>query len=135
MRVVCLFRRPTRFVHVTEHINEIVAMIASIQANHLAYTVNGSVYFDVRAQLERSSHARLMPSRLQAVWDNAAPTSPSEAADYGEQNSDKRNWCDFALWKRADDNDPNAWRKWLKLIEMKQTWFKNDFKTIVIDYI
>ena len=95
-------------MHVTEFINEIIAMISEIKECGFAYESNGSVYFDVRSMLVRSTHARLMPSRLQMIIDNASAIANDE---FVEVNNDKRNPHDFALWKRTDIDDANSWRK------------------------
>jgi cysteinyl-tRNA synthetase len=92
---------------VTEFIPEIVDCITHIIGNGFAYESNGSVYFDSAAMLERSSHARLMPSRLtnnDQNNDNADDDNNNDG-DSGE----KRHRHDFALWKRTDDNDMNSW--------------------------
>jgi hypothetical protein len=73
---------------------------------------------------QRSSHARLMPSRLQRIINNAAPDvslfcccircfirlSVLQKDDLVEVNDDKRSAYDFALWKRAKESDVIYWR-------------------------
>ncbi|EIE23980.1 hypothetical protein COCSUDRAFT_1550, partial [Coccomyxa subellipsoidea C-169] len=78
-------RPPDVLTRVSEYMDEIRAYVQQIHDNGMAYSVNGSVYFDTQAYR-------------------------SAAAD-GEANfasSDKRNKSDFALWKQAKAGEP-AW--------------------------
>jgi cysteinyl-tRNA synthetase len=99
-------RAPSRLTRVTEFVPEIVALIEQIVAAGFAYVADsGSVYFDVRARLRNSTHARLMPSRIARVLADAPPSVPGDGDEAAAV--DKRFWADFALWKAAADEP--AW--------------------------
>ncbi|KAL8138885.1 hypothetical protein V2J09_004886 [Rumex salicifolius] len=72
---------PTKQPRVTEHIEDIVAMIAKIIENDCAYTVDGDVYFSVD---KSPSYGKLEDNR---------------AGECVAVDSRKRNPADFALWK------------------------------------
>lgn len=101
-------RRPHIAPHVTEHIEGIVAFISDILRREYAYaTPAGNVYFDV-------------PRYAAGTWADAAgiPCGYGTLSnrDYREMaagtrkevEDDKRHPADFALWKAAGDEHPDA---------------------------
>jgi cysteinyl-tRNA synthetase len=87
--------RPDVEPRVTETMPEIVALIARLIANDLAYEANGDVYFAVRS----------FPS-----YGELSGQKPDELLAEGrvEAGEGKRSPLDFALWK-ANKPDEDAW--------------------------
>ena len=79
-------KRADVYPRVSEHVDEIVAMVETLVEQGYAYESNGSVYFDVTAD---DDYGKLSN---QDVDDSRAQ------GDEGER-SEKRNPADFALWK------------------------------------
>jgi cysteinyl-tRNA synthetase len=79
-------RRADVYPRVTEHVPEIIAMVERLLERGYAYEVNGSVYFDVTAFEE---YGRL----------SNQDTAEMEAQGDPDEQSEKRNPADFALWK------------------------------------
>jgi cysteinyl-tRNA synthetase len=87
---------PDKLVRATEHIPEMAALIARLQANGHAYkTDDGSIFFDISSWPAYGTLARLDP-------DSARQTERVAADDYGKD--DVR---DFALWKGPRDGEPS----------------------------
>jgi cysteinyl-tRNA synthetase len=80
----------------TDHIGEMIAMIETLLSRGLAYRVDGTVYYDVRAF---NGYGKLSGQRVEGT----------EAGHRVEVESDKRNPQDFALWKAAE---PGRIMKW-----------------------
>jgi len=87
-------RRAEVYPRVSEHVPEIVAMVETLIENGYAYEANGSVYFDVTTFEE---YGKLSNQQLDEI----------EAQGEPDEQSEKRNPADFALWK-ADGVDPAA---------------------------
>ncbi|ESS09751.1 MAG: cysteinyl-tRNA synthetase [uncultured archaeon A07HN63] len=80
------FRRATVYPRVSEHIPEIIELVATlIDAGH-AYEANGSVYFDVTSFDDYGTLSNQQLDELEAQGDP-------------DERSEKRNPADFALWK------------------------------------
>ncbi|PSP69013.1 cysteine--tRNA ligase, partial [Halobacteriales archaeon QH_6_68_27] len=79
-------RRADVYPRVSEHIDDIVAMVETLVESGYAYESNGSVYFDVTAFEE---YGKLSNQRLEDLEAQGDP-------DYA---GEKRNPADFALWK------------------------------------
>ncbi|XP_034411449.1 cysteine--tRNA ligase, mitochondrial isoform X2 [Cyclopterus lumpus] len=81
---------PAVYLRVTDNVHHIVAFIERIVENGHAYaTKEGDVYFDIRSIGHR--YGKFV----------AAVDSHVEPGD-----SDKRDWRDFALWKRSKPREP-----------------------------
>ena len=78
---------------VTDHLPEIVALIARLVANGLAYASEGDVYFAVR---RFPSYGKLSRRKLDDLRSGAR-------VEPGEQKHDP---LDFALWKAAKPGEP-----------------------------
>ncbi len=84
----------------TGHIIEQIELIQSIIDNGFAYTVNGSVYFDVHKYNESNEYGILSKRKLEDLIHN------TRALD---GQSDKKNPQDFALWKKAEPTHIMRW--------------------------
>ena len=80
---------------VTEHIEEIIAMVSGIIERGFAYESEGDVYFDVRAF---EPYGQLSGRALDDLFSGARV----------ELSQQKRDPLDFALWKAAKSGEP-AW--------------------------
>jgi len=87
-------RRAEVYPRVSEHVPEIVAMVETLIEKGYAYEANGSVYFDVTTFEE---YGKLSNQQLDEI----------EAQGDPDEQSEKRNPADFALWK-AGGVDPAA---------------------------
>jgi cysteinyl-tRNA synthetase len=85
-------KRADVYPRVSEHVDEIVAMVETLVETGYAYESNGSVYFDVTADDD---------------YGKLSNQDVDEAEAQGEENerAEKRHPADFALWK-AGGVDP-----------------------------
>jgi cysteinyl-tRNA synthetase len=74
------------YPRVSEHIPEIIALVETLVEEGYAYESNGSVYFDVTTYPE---YGKLSNQRLDEL----------EAQGEADEQAEKRNPADFALWK------------------------------------
>jgi cysteinyl-tRNA synthetase len=84
----------------TGHIIEQIELIESIINNGFAYTVNGSVYFDVHKYNETKTYGILSKRKLEDLIHNTRTL---------DGQSDKKNPQDFALWKKAEPTHIMRW--------------------------
>lgn len=84
----------------TGHIQEQIEIIEKIIENGFAYEKNGSVYFDVKNYMKSYEYGTLSGRKVEEL-DNE--TRALNAQD------EKRFFADFALWKKANDNDMQIW--------------------------
>jgi cysteinyl-tRNA synthetase len=84
----------------TGHIVEQIEMIKEIIKKGLAYEVNGSVYFDVKAYNKTANYGILSGRKMEDAIHNTRVL---------DGQSDKRNPQDFALWKQADERHIMRW--------------------------
>jgi len=87
-------KRAEVYPRVSEHVPEIIGMVETLIETGYAYEANGSVYFDVTTFEE---YGKLSNQQLDDI----------EAQGEPDEQSEKRNPADFALWK-ADGVDPAA---------------------------
>ena len=90
----------------TGHIVEQISMIEKIIANGYAYTVNGSVYFDVLKYNTDFSKKGLPYGILSGRVLEDLMDSSREL----ENQDEKRNLVDFALWKKAPQEHLMRWK-------------------------
>lgn len=84
------------FPRATDHIAEMIAMIRTLEERGLAYSANGTIYFDVtRFPAYGSLSGNDFEGMLAGVRDTSDPA--------------KRNPEDFALWKTAEPGREMAW--------------------------
>ena len=90
---------PNIMPRATDHIGEMIAMIAELVERGHAYTADGHVLFDVRSM---SDYGALSNRSLQDMLDGARV----EVASY------KKYAGDFVLWKPSKDGDPSWESPW-----------------------
>lgn len=102
---------PDQILRVTEHIPEIIKFIEKLIDNKYAYESNGSVYFWLEnfTMDNKNIYAKLDPSKLNSTKVNEVD------GDLGAENEkDKKSPKDFALWKKAKQDEPNWDSPWGK---------------------
>mgnify|MGYP000002913051 FL=1 len=85
-------KRATVYPRVTEHVDDVVAMVETLLEKDYAYESNGSVYFDVTSF---EDYGKLSGQQIDEL----------EAQGPADERSEKRHPADFALWK-ADGVEP-----------------------------
>lgn len=85
----------TRYPRVSEHLEDIIGMVRTLEEKELAYEVDGDVYFHVRGF---PGYGKLSGRDLEELQAGAR-------VEVGEK---KRDPLDFALWKSARPGEP-AW--------------------------
>ena len=83
------------------HITEQISIIEDLIKKNLAYTSNGSVYFDISKYNETDSYGKLSGRDLEKIKSNSRDLSSQD---------DKKNEYDFALWKKAEKKHLMKWR-------------------------
>src|ERR1700730_4703068 len=87
---------PTATGHIVEQIN----MIQEIIKDGYGYAVNGSVYFDVKKYAEKFPYGKLSGRKLDELLETTRDLDNQE---------EKRNRQDFALWKSAPPGHIMRW--------------------------
>jgi cysteinyl-tRNA synthetase len=87
---------PTATGHIVEQIN----MIQEILKSGYAYEINGSVYFDVKKYAEKFPYGKLSGRKLDELLETTRDLDNQE---------EKRNRQDFALWKSAPAGHIMRW--------------------------
>ena len=90
--------RPEHLPRATEHIPEMIDLIARLQARGHTYTADGSVYFRIGSFPEYGRLSRLDVGGIQA------------GARVDTDKYDKENARDFVLWKAKEDEP--EWAQW-----------------------
>lgn len=83
------------------HITEQISIIEDLIEKNLAYTSNGSVYFDILKYNEIDSYGKLSGRDLEKIKSNSRDLSSQD---------DKKNEYDFALWKKAEEKHLMKWK-------------------------
>lgn len=91
---------PSEITRVTDYINNMKHFVEKIEDNNLAYTSNGSVYFDTNEYINRGYK---IPPFHNLNNDNGYST---------EHINDKKNSNDFALWKKSKSGELSFHSKW-----------------------
>jgi cysteinyl-tRNA synthetase len=92
-------RKATLEPRATEHIGDIIGLVATLMDKGVAYQVNGDVYFSVEAY---PSYGRLSKRRLEDLLVGARV----------EVDERKKHPMDFALWKSSKPGEPSWDSPW-----------------------
>ncbi len=79
----------------TDHVQEMIDIIASLIDKGMAYEINNHVYFDVN---KAENYTELSGRSLDEMFKGVRV----------ENSSDKKNSCDFVLWKPAHEEDDES---------------------------
>ncbi|MCK5774988.1 MAG: cysteine--tRNA ligase, partial [Bacteroidales bacterium] len=87
----------------TGHIIEQISMVEAILSKDLAYEINGSIYFDVKAFNKEfnNDYGKLSGRNIDDLLSNTREL---------DGQSEKRNPADFALWKKASPEHIMRWK-------------------------
>jgi cysteinyl-tRNA synthetase len=85
----------------TAHIQEQIEIIEKIIENGFAYSVNGSVYFDVKKYSEAFEYGTLSGRKIDELSEETRTLNAQE---------EKHFFADFALWKKGNPDDMQIWR-------------------------
>jgi len=91
----------TLYPKATQHIPEITALISKLIENGFAYNINGNVFYNVA---KFTSYGKLSGKK----------TDELEVGARVEINNEKLNPLDFALWKKAKEDEPSWDSPWGK---------------------
>jgi cysteinyl-tRNA synthetase len=83
------------YPHATEHIQEMIELISTLEKKGVAYNVDGNVFYDVEMF---SRYGCLSGKRIDEL----------ESGSRIEINEQKKNPLDFSLWKKTKEGEP-AW--------------------------
>ena len=83
------------------HLIEQISIIQDLIDKNLAYLSNGSVYFDIEEYDKLNDYGILSGRDLENLKSNSRTLDNQE---------DKKNEFDFALWKKADNNHLMKWK-------------------------
>ncbi|MCC8145997.1 MAG: cysteine--tRNA ligase [Bacteroidales bacterium] len=86
--------------HASGHIIEQIQLVKSILEKGYAYESQGSVYFDVEKYNKQYNYGVLSGRNIE---DRLNTTRELEGQE------EKHNWCDFALWKKANPEHIMRW--------------------------
>lgn len=89
----------TLYPKATAHVDEIIAMIKSLEEKGFAYNVNGNVFYDVS---KFTDYGKLSGKNLEDLESGARV----------EINEEKENPLDFSLWKKAKEGEPSWESPW-----------------------
>lgn len=89
------------FPKATEHIDDIIKMIKTLEEKGLAYNVNGNVFYDVS---KFEGYGKLSGKKIEDLISGARI----------EINEEKKNPLDFTLWKKAKEGEPYWESPWGK---------------------
>jgi L-cysteine:1D-myo-inositol 2-amino-2-deoxy-alpha-D-glucopyranoside ligase len=89
---------PDHYVRATDHVPEMLAIIAPLVAKGHAYEANGSVYFEVATDPEFGKLSHLPPEEMLPIANERGNTP---------DDPNKRNPLDFVLWQAAAPGEPS----------------------------
>jgi cysteinyl-tRNA synthetase len=83
----------------TEHMDDILEMIETLEGKGYAYNIDGNVFYDISKFEE---YGKLSGKKIEELETGARV----------EVNEEKRNPLDFSLWKKAKEGEPYWDSKW-----------------------
>lgn len=83
----------------TEHMDDIIRMIESLEDKGYAYNIDGNVFYDVSKYKE---YGKLSGKNIDDLISGSRI----------EINEEKKNPLDFALWKKAKEGEPSWGSRW-----------------------
>ncbi|MDG1436678.1 MAG: cysteine--tRNA ligase [Rickettsiaceae bacterium] len=89
--------RPNIEPKATDHVQEMIDIIDRLLEYKMAYKTNGHVYFDVK---KSSKYTELSGRSFEDMFSNVRV----------DNSEDKKNQCDFVLWKPSLDSDDESSR-------------------------
>ncbi|CAF0971316.1 unnamed protein product [Rotaria sordida] len=95
---------PHILTRVSEYVPEIIKFIEKIIENGYAYESNSSVYFETMKFHKQHSYAKLEPDRMGDI--NALSEGEGALTTASNTSKEKRNECDFVLWKKSKIGEP-----------------------------
>ena len=98
---------PDVLTRVSEYVTEIIKFIEKIIENGYAYESNSSVYFDTIKFHKQHSYAKLEPDRMGDI--SALSEGEGALTSAFNTSNEKRNECDFVLWKKSKAGEP-VWK-------------------------
>lgn len=100
---------PDCMTRVSEYIDDIIEFVETIVQRGYGYESNGSVYFDTEAFRAAKNHTygKLVPENV----GNEGLLAEGEGHAAGF-SSEKKNACDFALWKKSKEGEPTWESPW-----------------------
>jgi cysteinyl-tRNA synthetase len=104
-------RRPDAVLRVTEHIDEIISYIETIQKSNRAYVANDGVYFSVPSCGDK--YIKFLEISHESPVAAPSPIVDAQhAVEAGSHRHLKRDKRDFALWKAAKPGEPSWPSPW-----------------------
>jgi cysteinyl-tRNA synthetase len=99
---------PDVVTRVSEFIPEIIDFIKKIEEKGYAYRSNGSVYFNVSKFNDGTNHKypKLLPTADDSKTKAELLKEGEGALAAPDQDKEKQNEQDFALWKKSKENEP-----------------------------
>ncbi len=97
--------RPTRMPRATRSLKEIIIFIEELEKKEMAYSVNGDVYFSVTKFID---YGKLSGRDISEQKENAAGRLKTD------NDVNKKNSLDFALWKKAKPGEVSYSSPWGK---------------------
>ena len=98
--------KPDVVTYVSDYVNEIIQFIEKILQNNMGYESNGSVYIDMKKYYESDNK--------DILFDTLEFTSDIKSQLDEHLLKEKKDSRDFALWKKAKENEPSWESPWGK---------------------
>ncbi len=107
-------KKASSYPKATEHISEMIAMIADLVAAECAYESGGDVYFNIGKCKDYGKLSGRDIEAMPAGMPSAEPMAGRQAGIRVDVNEKKSNPLDFVLWKAAKEGEPSWDSPWGK---------------------
>ncbi|MFZ5947713.1 MAG: cysteine--tRNA ligase [Stygiobacter sp.] len=94
-------KKANEYPKATAHIEDMIELIKELEQKGIAYNIDGDVYYDIT---KFNEYGKLSGKKIDEL----------EAGSRVEVSEFKRNPLDFALWKKAKENEPSWDSPWGK---------------------